>query len=151
MSLSKWCPFICVSVLLSLFVLFLSVSPIYVSICICLILCLSVSLSLSVSVSFISVCHSGTPNSIGLDWPGICCPFPQALPSALSKQNLLLSVQLRNVRSGAAGAPEMLQNCLPSVEAESGNNEKLSNSQLLPPALLRLHRLQFRCKFPHSL
>lgn len=39
--------------------------------------------------------------------------------------------------------PEM-QSCLPSVEAGSGNNEKLSvNSQLLPPALLRIGSFAF--------
>lgn len=61
------------------------------------------------------------------------------------------------------GAPEGLQNRLPSVEAESRNNEKLSvNSLLLPPALLQTGSFAFsldansptRCKqnidFPAS-
>lgn len=148
MSLSEYA-FSCASIFLprSLFLVFLPPS-LHVSLLLHIPL-LFFLLSLYLSVSFsVSLTHpqSHTPNIIGTQ-------ELQPPPISLSGQNLLYSVRLRNARSGAAaGVSEMPQNCLPSVRAESQNNEKLSvNFRLLPPALLRnrLLCLQLRCKFPH--
>lgn len=104
-------------------------------------LCVSLSLSLSL---FLSLClsHALTPNSIVIDGLRSPRPFPQSCQSRTS----FSFVPLRNARSrAAAGASETLQNRLPSVEAESRNNEKLSaNSRFLPPALLRTGSFAFR-------
>lgn len=122
----------------------LNLSPLFVSLHVSLILCLSRCLSfisIWVSVFLVSLSHSHAhshlhnPDSMVIDW-GAAAP---------SEQNLFLPVRMRNAKSGtAAGAPETLQNRLPSVEAESWNNEKLSvNSRFLPPAPLRTGSFAF--------
>lgn len=127
----------------------LNLSLLFVSLYVSLLLCLSrclclLSLSRSLSLLFLSLIHRHTVTcTIQIQW--LLTGEPQPLSAALSEQNLFLPVRMRNARSGAAaGAPETLQNRLPSVEAESWNNEKLSlNSQFLPPALLRTGSFAF--------
>ena len=101
------------------------------------------SLSL-ISVSLITLIHtrSLTQSKFNSYWLN---GEPEPPAHSPVRANLFLPVWLRNARSGAAaGAPETLQSCLPSVEAESGNNEKLSvNSRFLPPALLRTGSFAF--------
>ena len=113
-------------------------------------------ISLSVSVLWLPRClsFSGLCLCLGVF---LCVSPPHAHSRALYLQSLLTglrapapscspvraeppspcSAEKGQVQS-CCRAPDTLQNCLPSMEAESRNNEKLSvNSHLLPPALLQ--------------
>lgn len=123
----------------------LRLSLIFVSLHVPRILCLSMWLSFSyLCLSYHSHTHtrSLTQSRFNSYWLN---REPEPPAHSPVRANLFLPVWLRNARSGAAaGAPETLQSCLPSVEAESGNNEKLSvNSRFLPPALLRTGSFAF--------
>lgn len=130
-------PVLCLSVL--------CISLTFVSVHIPFILCLSMCLSFSyLCLSHHSHTHtwSLTQSKFNSYWLN---GEPETPARSPVRANLFLPAWLRNARSGAAaGAPETLQSCLPSVEAESGNNEKLSvNFRFLPPALLRTGSFAF--------
>ena len=130
--------------------------PLHVACCACRSLCPSFSdLSLSVclmaaSLSLflwslplsrcLSLCLSPT-RSLTCTLPPVVTDGPRAPAPSCSPVRAEppspCSAEKGQVQS-CCRAPDTLQNCLPSMEAESRNNEKLSvNSHLLPPALLQ--------------